>query len=40
MSNRADATLPAGPWSALNGNLNISAQQSQEVHRPIGGKPR
>ena len=38
MSNDADAALPARSGSALNDNLNISAQQSEEVHKAFGGK--
>jgi hypothetical protein len=38
MSNNADAALPARAGGALNDDLYISAQQSQEVHKPLGGK--
>ena len=38
MSNYADAALPARAGGALNDDLYISAQESQEVHKPLGGK--
>jgi hypothetical protein len=38
MSNDADAALPTRPGSALNDNLNISAQQSEEMHKALSGK--
>ena len=38
MSNHADAALPTRARRALNDNLNVSAQQSEEVHKPLCGK--
>ena len=33
-------SLASESGGALNDDLYISAQESQEVHKPLGGKPR
>lgn len=38
MSDDADAALPARARRALNNNLYVAAQKSEEVHKPLGGK--